>query len=406
MGVKWDRYVIRPIHPFPARMAPDVALTELSRLKTPSVVLDPMVGSGTVVRHASHLGHRAQGFDLDPLAVLMSTVWTTPVDQSHLRSFCHRALNEIKSIKSTVRLPWIDDDEEMCRFIEYWFAEPQRADLRRIAFVLAGLHESKRRGQSRAAINLLRLALSRIIITKNQGASLGRDISHSRPHKVAEESSFDVMAAYERSIGQIQQFLAKSPPVGNVDVNIGDARSLSSTENGSFDAILTSPPYLNAIDYMRGHKLSLVWLGYRLADLRQLRSSSIGAERSSKTSGAAQLFGEIQTSMCDVDKLSRRHAGMTLLYAEDVYRFVSEIARVLRLGGNAILVVGNSCLQGTFIHNSNGVEHAASAVGLKLSRKIERDLPAKHRYLPMPTSSEAPLGKRMRTETVLTFKHR
>ncbi len=386
-------------------MAPELALTELRRLRTPGVVLDPMVGSGTVVRQASQLGHRAQGFDLDPLAVLMSKVWTTPVDQSHLRSFCRRAMNDIKGT-STVRLPWIDDDVEMCRFTEYWFAEPQRNDLRRIAFVLAGLHESKRRGQCRAAINFLQLALSRIIITKNQGASLGRDISHSRPHKVAERSIFDVIAAFERSIGQMQQLLAKFPPVGNVNVDIGDARSLTSIENTSIDAVLTSPPYLNAIDYMRGHKLSLVWLGYRLADLRQLRSSSIGAERSTKNRGAAQLFGEIQTSMCDVDKLPARHAGMTMLYAEDVYRFVSEIARVLRPAGKAILVVGNSCLKGTFIQNSNGVEHAASAVGLKLVRKIERDLPTKHRYLPMPRSSEAPLGKRMRTETVLTFKHK
>jgi hypothetical protein len=30
---------------------------------------------------------------------------------------------------------------------------------------------------------------------------------------------------------------------------------------------------------MRGHRLSLVWLGYRLADLRRIRSDSIGAER-------------------------------------------------------------------------------------------------------------------------------
>jgi hypothetical protein len=107
-----------------------------------------------------------------------------------------------------------------------------------------------------------------------------------------------------------------------------------------------------------------------------------------------------------VAKLSSRHAGMTLLYAEDIYRFTSEIARVLRPGGRAILVVGNSCLKGTFIKNSYGVTKAASSVGLRLVREVERELPAQHRYLPMPKLSDAPLGRRMRTETVLTFKHR
>ena len=69
--------MIRSIHPFPARMAPGLALDSLSALKPQSVVLDPMSGSGTVLRQALELGHEAIGFDVDPLAVLMATVWTT-----------------------------------------------------------------------------------------------------------------------------------------------------------------------------------------------------------------------------------------------------------------------------------------------------------------------------------------
>ena len=37
-----------PIHPFPARMAPGIALDALGQSKTPLRVLDPMAGSGTV----------------------------------------------------------------------------------------------------------------------------------------------------------------------------------------------------------------------------------------------------------------------------------------------------------------------------------------------------------------------
>jgi tRNA G10 N-methylase Trm11 len=58
-------------------MAPELAIAELTNLKPNSIVLDPMAGSGTVVRHASELGLRAVGFDLDPLAVLMSRAWTS-----------------------------------------------------------------------------------------------------------------------------------------------------------------------------------------------------------------------------------------------------------------------------------------------------------------------------------------
>jgi len=61
-------------------MAPGLALDSLTSLQAGSVVLDPMSGSGTVVRQASDLGLNGYGFDLDPLAVLMSNVWTTQVD--------------------------------------------------------------------------------------------------------------------------------------------------------------------------------------------------------------------------------------------------------------------------------------------------------------------------------------
>ena len=65
-----------PVHPFPARMAPGIALDVLSEAAKPLRVLDPMMGSGTVIALARSMGHRAVGFDIDPLAVLISKVWS------------------------------------------------------------------------------------------------------------------------------------------------------------------------------------------------------------------------------------------------------------------------------------------------------------------------------------------
>jgi SAM-dependent methyltransferase len=395
--------MIKTIHPFPARMAPDLAISGLKGLKHQSIVLDPMAGSGTVLRQASELGHQAIGFDMDPLAVLMARVWTTPVKDVEVARLTTEILSEIKGFPSNIELPWIDEDEETKRFIEYWFAEPQCSHLRHIAYALSRLDRPRLNGEKRAAADVLRLALSRIIITKNLGASLARDVSHSRPHKVAEVSTFDVLAAFERSVQMVRQLLASAPPIGNVDIRLGDARSLKAIGNNVVDVVLTSPPYLNAIDYMRGHRLSLVWLGYRLSALKRIRSDSIGAERAPDLPQSAHLFRSIQEAMEPTDALPHRHTSMILRYAEDVYRLMSEIARVLKPGGKAILVVGNSCLKKVFIRNSDGVIRAASMVGLRLVHQVERELPSQHRYLPMPANTEEPLGKRIRTENILTF---
>ena len=150
---------VRPIHPFPARMAPEIALSECEKLTRGSLILDPMAGSGTVLRYASEHGHHAVGFDLDPLAVLMAKVWTTPVDVENLRRRASSTLREAREQgEGTVRLRWIDGDPGTRRFVNYWFGLKQRRPLRALASDL-----SRRRGPVAAA---LKVALSRLIITK------------------------------------------------------------------------------------------------------------------------------------------------------------------------------------------------------------------------------------------------
>src|SRR3954447_1418427 len=121
--------MIRSIHPFPARMGPDLAIERLKRISSPSVVLDPMAGSGTVLRHASELGHHAIGRDLDPLAILMAKVWTTPIDRQLVERKHTKLLTLVEETDAAQALPWIDDDTETREFVEFWFGQPQRNDL-------------------------------------------------------------------------------------------------------------------------------------------------------------------------------------------------------------------------------------------------------------------------------------
>lgn len=394
-----NKSIIRPIHPFPARMASEIAIEGLKDLDKGAVVLDPMVGSGTVVRHASNLELNSIGFDLDPLAVLIARAWTTAVSDDAVAALGCEVVEQAKELKlKNIHLPWIDDDEETRLFVNFWFGAKQRTALRKIAATLDRLGTVYLRGEKRAALTLLRVSFSRIIITKDSGASLGRDVSHSRPHKVSETSDFDVFKAFERSIQQVRRLMALSPPLGKTQIMLGDARSMK-LDNRSVDAVLTSPPYLNAIDYMRGHRLALVWLGHSLRELRAIRSSSIGSERGPDHASTA-LFEEINAAMVDKDCLSPRHGSVVLRYAEDLYRLMSEIARVLKPGASATLVVGNSCLKGTFISNSSGVTKAGTMVGLRLVNELVRELPERNRYLPL---AQGALNKRMRTESVLSL---
>jgi len=83
-----------PVHPFPARMAPGIALGVMSGLEE-SLVLDPMMGQGRCWRWLAANGHRGIGFDIDPLAVLISKVWTTALDPRSPGRGKHRAYKRV-----------------------------------------------------------------------------------------------------------------------------------------------------------------------------------------------------------------------------------------------------------------------------------------------------------------------
>lgn len=388
-----------PIHPFPARMAPELALETLDSLPPKSTVLDPMAGSGTVLRQAAELGHTAVGFDLDPLAVLMSRVWTTPVSNQVVQNVLQDILADARSIRyDDLFIPWIDGDEETAHFIDYWFGEKQQEDLRRISLALNRFSFQNCSSNRSRAGDILRIALSRIIITKDAGASLARDVSHSRPHKTKTATNFDVIPAFERAVGVVLKRLTAELLMGKTTVRIGDARNLKRLEDHTVDCVLTSPPYLNALDYMRAHRLSLVWLGYSLHELRIVRAHSIGTERSLRK---GPELSAIIGSFGDMEALPSRYVGIVRRYASDMLQTMREIARVLTKTGRVTFVVGNSCIRTIFIQNSEAIVNIAEVSGLKLLSRYDRALPLQNRYLPTP--QDGMLGKRMRTETILSF---
>jgi len=377
-------------------MAPDIAVQECARIHRGGTVVDPMCGSGTVLRAASLRGHRAYGTDLDPLAVLMAKVWTSPISPTELLRCGHQLLDAAECLDPRdVWLPWIDSDPETKAFVDYWFSARQQADLRRIAARLAPM--------SGPVADALRLSLSRIIVTKDRGASLARDVSHSRPHRVSLSSDYCVMEGFRRSFRRLAD-LQDSVLRGFVDVRLGDARDLGHLDTGLADLVVTSPPYLNGIDYLRGHRLSLVWLGYRLEDLRRPRVEQVGAERAASAADLGLAAMVLDSVRASAEQLSGRYQGILARYAVDLYRVMAEIARVLRPGGRAVLVVGDSSIRGVYVENSVLARNAALHLPLEFKGMTRRDLPTMRRYLPPPGQDlRNSLSKRLRTEAILRF---
>ena len=64
--------------------------------------------------------------------------------------------------------------------------------------------------------------------------------------------------------------------------------------DGSFDMVVTSPPYANRYDYTRTYALELAWLGYDQPAFTALRQSMLSAtvENKSKENWLREVYGE------------------------------------------------------------------------------------------------------------------
>jgi len=394
-----------PIHPFPARMSAGIAWDAVGTCKPGARILDPMMGSGTVLAVAHSRGHRALGVDLDPLAVLLSKVWTTVVDAKAVRAKGEQVIRRAKltfaSLPNADAYP-VNADPETKAFVRYWFDDYARRQLTALALAIHRIQCPNTR-------DVLWCAFSRLIITKQAGASLAMDLSHSRPHKSFRRAP---TKPFNKFLAALKVVVTNCPPLKPLHKELpttpmlGDARSLP-IRSRSIDLVLTSPPYLNAIDYMRCSKFSLVWMGYSIPSLREVRTKSIGTEVALPNNMLSDEIGAVVRELNLSPPLSRRASAILNRYALDMHGALKEVARVLVPGGRAIYVVGNSTIRGTFIRNSALVESVARLNGLNLLERKVRLLPPNRRYLPPPSSNQAgaSLSSRMREEVVLAFEN-
>jgi len=389
---------LRPIHPFPARMAPSIAWKEL---KTDQClrVLDPMAGSGTTLMVARANGHHAVGFDTDPLAVLLAQTWCDSVDPVGVRRAAARVASQAKATWRSIpqRDAYPDGaDEEDRKFIRYWFDPVNRRQLKALS---TSIRRMRRPDLKRA----LSCAFSRLIVTKSTGASRARDVPHSRPHRAYEQAPLRALDGFGKAVEHI---LANAPFDATTEsptasVQLGDARELP-LEDETVDLVITSPPYLNAIDYLRAHRFTLIWLGYSLEELREVRATNIGTEVGGFKEPETDGLEAALKSMGPLHRLPQRWQRVVARFVGDMDGVLGEVGRVLKKDGRALFIVGDCTMRGVYVRNSSALARLGERHGLMLKKRRSRPLPENRRYLPPPKKKAGTtLDNRMRHEIIL-----
>ena len=368
-------YSTHALHAFAAKFPPQLPRTFIEQLTHPGdTVLDPMMGSGTAVLEAMLLGRRAVGVDIDPLAVRLCRVKTWSVDLDYAQKAGHAcathaaALLERDPVRLTTELARRFDAATR-DFLDYWFTPETQHELLALLLSIEDEPDTEVR-------EVLEVVFSSIIITKSGGVSLARDLAHTRPHRAASKTVRSAIEQFKvRLRKSLTALLALPADALPVALHHADARQLP-IDDESVDLVITSPPYANAIDYMRAHKFSLVWFGEPISELSALRSTYIGSENSRGTI-ADDLPAGATRCVSEVAQRDRRKARVLQKYLVEMRAALAEMLRVLRTGAAAGIVVGPSTMRGIRVQTQEHLAEISTQLGFDVvgigKRVLDRD---------------------------------
>jgi DNA modification methylase len=394
------RYLIHSLHAFAAKFPPQLPRYFIENLTAPGdTVLDPMVGSGVTVVEAWLLCRNALGVDMDPLARLISRVRTREYGSEMVMEAGQRVLHNAKNLLQMTYFPQTmleQFDDETKAFIDYWFTPA-------IQIELAALILSIREEQDEYLREFLQLIFSSIIVTKSGGVSLARDLAHTRPHRVDNKIIKSAFTLFESQLVRAKKAFKEIEllPKGSAEVVPGDCRSLP-FESDSIDLVVTSPPYANAIDYMRAHKFSLVWFGENIKALSSLRSQYIGSEKWGNGYNV-ELPENINLTLGLLQQKDPTKTRVLKKYYYDIELALKEIYRVLKPEHVAIVVVGPSTMRGLKIETHNHLASIAAKVGFNIVNNVRRPLDRNRRMMPIGKNHNAnsTIEQRMHEEYVI-----
>lgn len=256
------------LYRYPAKFIPQIIASILNSYCTREMsVLDPFAGCGTTGLVARIYGHNYELWDLNPmLKVLHSIAIMKPIeiDTNYL-------IRQITNSKRNFEPSWNN--------LSYWFPERVLPLLFKVWGFFHDLDDPKVK-----KLLLIPLLKTTRFFSYNdpQRQKLSRSpISFKRVETLLEidwETKFYEMVHLElnnviRRINEYQELLPYSDikAVIRAGLDVIDYSSkLKDEPNNRWDVLITSPPYLQAQEYIRNSKLDLFWLGYTEEAIRQL----------------------------------------------------------------------------------------------------------------------------------------
>ncbi len=316
-----------------------------------SVVLDPFCGSGTVPVTARSLGALGIGVDMMPVAAFVAgakSEWATDPEV-----FWKAALN-VTNVRGdpTLAKPFLK--------------ETDRQFEKDVLRSLLRLKENVWSEKDGAVKTLLKLVFASILI---DCSNLKRApcLGYTRKLGLTVDTPYDLFRSYAGRVRDDLRLLQRTPEKWgpSAQIHLGSS-AVVKLRSETVDLAITSPPYVNGMDYVMNYKIDLAWLDFihSYEELAQLRASMVACDNIPRSTAADHKPSDFVRSdewLSSVTKSVSRNidakgayrrddmAAIVTKYFDDLVPVVQNVYKTLKPGGRFVVVNGDSLIAGTYI---------------------------------------------------------
>lgn len=434
------------LHNYPAVMVCPISRNIISLVRgiqPVNALLDPFSGSGTVVVEGMINGvPTVAGNDINPLALLLTKVKSTPLDCNKLKKEAAAVKKRIVEAidKNKAYLDAVDDYitkelgldilgkkgwgdsapqylKQFCsekgiditipefKNIGYWFRP-------RVILELAIEKASIENVKDKDIRDFIFVAMSESIrLVSNRRNGEFKMFRMPAPKVLTFRP--DVYAEFEkildRNIEKMEDFVAilkENGSMPKVSIFRNSACTLEDVPNDTYDLIVTSPPYGDSrttVAYGEYSRLSLQWINLDKLSEKEIMSVDKTLMGGKKYRNGFELDLKSDTLRAALDKIKDadlERAGDVYSFYEDLDAAIKSSAEKTKKGGYHFWVVGNRTVKNILLQTDVIISELAEQYGLETVYTIDRNIPNKV----MP-SLNSPTNESGKTVTTMTMEH-
>jgi 16S rRNA G966 N2-methylase RsmD len=373
------------LHRYPAAMPAQLGADILKEFNAKGILLDPYCGSGSSFASALECGiEKMFGFDINPLAVLISRVKFTKISKDRLEKertiFRNNVFEFLKNEDNFEVLtpPPITN-------IDFWFSKNVVCNLSILKFFIDKIKDKNIRNFFLIPFSA---AIRECSYTRNNEFKLYRmkeeDIVDFNP---------DIIGIYFKKLREtcfyyVNFYLPKLKGAPEISIE----RSAFKGRENFFDVVLTSPPYGDSkttVAYGQFSSFSNEWLGFDYA--RKLDSMMMGGSR------AKQIIkdGIIADYIDMIEKKDMKRALEISSFYSDLSDSIKHVARSVQKGAKAIYIVGNRTVKEIVLPTDQFIAEQFEKNGFKHIITYKRAL--SNKVMPSKNSPTNEAGKKVST---------